>query len=528
MLTKNDKNISANSKIAVILIVIFGFIVYANSFFNDFVYDDSFLVVKNSYIKSWQNLKEIFVSHIFEGSNRSGRFYRPLQSLSYVFDYSLWKLNPFGYHLTNTTLHILNAILAYFLINLLTKGRLISLVASILFVIHPVQTEAVTYISGRSDLLGAFFLLSSLLLYIRYASSKRKNLLIISLISFMLALLSREAAIIFPFILVLYNYYFIGKEKKIKLIPLLYFLIASIYILLRITVLEFHTTESNLSSLSLFTRLITSFKVFSSYLRLFIVPFGLHMERQVAVVKSFFEFQVILSTVLFFAILALILRSYKKERPISFGLSFYLLNLIPYSNIYPLNAFMADHWLYFPSIGFFMAISIALSKAVDSNLKKLISGFIILIIAFYSALTIKRNLDWKDPLTFYQNTLRYSPNSFKAHNNLASIYARQKLFDKAIEEYKKALQVNPYAQDTYFNLGNVYINKGMYNEAIDAYKKAIELNPKDAGAHNNLGIAYYLIKDYQNAKAHWKNTLKFDPNHEGAKDSLEQLRKSGY
>ncbi|GAF76422.1 unnamed protein product, partial [marine sediment metagenome] len=152
-------NLKNPTILAIVLIIILGFVVYSNSLNGKFIWDDEYLIKNNVYIRSFSYLPKIFSEDIGTGAEKKYYFYRPLQMITYMIDYSLWKLNVRGYHLTNTLLHILAALTIYWLINILFGDRPLSLFASLFFVAHPIHTEAVAYISGRADPLALLFML---------------------------------------------------------------------------------------------------------------------------------------------------------------------------------------------------------------------------------------------------------------------------------------------------------------------------------------------------------------------------------
>ena len=286
------------------LIVIFGFIIYANALNNDFIYDDHGLVVDNKYIKDWQFLPKIFTMPLPGGYNVETNFYRPIQALTYLFDYSLFKLKPLGYHLTNILLHLINGILVFLLINMISKNLAVSTISSLLFVIHPIQTEAVTYISGRADPLSCLFMLLSLFLFIKYNTLKKRITYLGSIFCFILSLLSKEITIVFPLLLILYDYYFLNEKdktsflNKIKTRYLSFFLVVVIYTILRLTILNFPAEEAaTLKAVNPCFRLLTAAKVFFVYLKLLFVPLGLHMERTIKVPEYFLEPAALISAI---------------------------------------------------------------------------------------------------------------------------------------------------------------------------------------------------------------------------------------
>ena len=470
----------------VFLITAVALIIYSNSFGNQFVWDDKYEVEQNLFLRDWGSLPQIFTTDLLHFAPIfKSNHYRPLQTLSYMFDYSLWQLNTFGYHLTNLILHILNAILIFSLANLISKDRRISLITSLLFIIHPIHTEAVTYISGRADPLAGLFLLLAFIFFIKYSnySAPKRNLYYTgSVFSFILALLSREMAIVFPILLLVYDHCFpsssLRKGQSNACLPagrkqsqiyryLAFFVVDGLYILSRLTVLNF-TGKLFSSSSNLYLRLLTMCKSIVIYIGLLFMPINLHMERKLTVANSFFEPQILACVFLVLIATTFVWMHKKRQRVIYFGFLWFLVTLLPQSSlIFPKT--IAEHFLYLPSIGLFLILAV-----VCCRLKKCLRLILIPFLIFYAALTWGQNINWKDSFTFFRWTLQYSPNSIKAHNNLGLHYEEKGLYGQAVYEYKKALEIDPDYVRAHINLGNVYTKMSLFELAIMEYHGALK------------------------------------------------------
>jgi len=173
--------------ILIILIILSGFFVYSSSLQGEFVWDDEAFVVKNAYIKDWSKAGLIFITDSGAGASTELNFYRPIQVFTYMIDYSLWGLNSVGYHLTSVILHILVALAVYTLIRMLFLNIPLAFFSAMLFTVHPINTEAVSYISGRADLLSALFILLCLIFYIKNTHSPKLSSYILMLAACVLA-----------------------------------------------------------------------------------------------------------------------------------------------------------------------------------------------------------------------------------------------------------------------------------------------------------------------------------------------------
>lgn len=543
--------------VAIFLIAVLGFAVYANSLDGEFILDDISLVRDNVYIRNFSRAPKIITENIAAGAGRKSAFYRPLQIFTYMADYAIWKLNVKGYHLTNILLHILAALCVYYLANLLSEDRFLALLAGALFVVNPVHTEAVTYISGRSDSLALIFMLFSFIFYLKCFSGKNIKIYILMVLSYALALLSRETSLILPVLLLVYHYTY---KKKIRVREFLSVAgIALIYILLRLTALKSLSLHADLPvPTGLFQRIPGFFVAVANYIRLLILPFNLHIEYGNILFGLSYP-GAIVGILLSSLLLIYAFMKRKDNGLISFSIFWFFAALLPVSNLYPVNAYMAEHWLYLPSIGFFLILGKTLSYLYKRRGFKVFALFFAAgLLFFYSYLTVKQNNYWREPVVFYKRTLKYAPPSSRMLNNLGTIYCNSGRNEEAIPQFKKAIKINPnYADaynnlgiaynntgrtedaiaafeksaeldpgyaDTYYNLGIAYGKLGRLKEAIAAFEKSIEIYPDFTAAYNNIGVAYYKLGRTEKAIESFKKVLEIDPDYRDARHNLSVIQ----
>lgn len=482
--------------IAVVLIAALGFTVYANSLSGKFLWDDDHLVRENTYIRGWSNIPEIFSKDIGAGAMVKFPSYRPIQILTYVFDYSFWKLNPFGYHLTNILFHIFSSLCIFWFINILFGDWPLSLLTSVLFAVHPAHTSAVSYISGRADSIALLFILLTLIFYIKYNGERKPRDYIVMFLCYTVALWARENSLIMIGLIFLYHYTFKKKLEFKQLLPV--FAITLSYVVFRLTVLR-PILFLQACEAGLFKRIISMFAALANYLRLLILPFNLHMEYGYR--QFYFKDPEVLSGIaILFLLLMYACKNRKKNTLAFFSCMWFLTGLLPVSNIYPINAYMAEHWLYLPSIGFFLLFS-SLLRNLYRHEKLKTAGFLLIagVVLFYFILTVKQNNYWQEPVTFYERTLKYFGQNYRILNNLANIYNDAGRYKDAVALYEKALIYEPKSADVYYNLGNAYANMGNKEMAAAAYKKSVELDQKHFRAYINLGSLYYHSGNYDDA-----------------------------
>lgn len=501
-----------------ILLAAVCFLAYFNSLNNPFIWDDEALVVKNTLIRSTQNLPASFTNDLYFGVTSGSNFYRPLQTISYIFDYHFWQLDPFGYHLTNIILQIGVSFLVFLLVFNLLPNLSIAITSAVFFAVSPLHTEAVTYISGRAEMLMGFFAILGFLFFIRsqrQTTRYPKLFYIFSLFSFSLALLSKEVAIVFPLVICGYIFYFLREKLKEKYylvkttIP--FFALSAAYLFIRLFLFNFSTLRPPaLANIALIVRLTVLPKIVLTYLKLLILPVGLHMNKTLLQPTSTYGIMV---AVFFLGVLIFTAWSclrYKQEKRVaSFMLFWSLVFFIPQSGIFPINAFVAEHFIYLSSISFFMLLSYILYKHLRRELFILTAG---LFTVFYILLCAGRNYEWKNPLVFYKNIIKHSPDSFQAYNNLGLQLEFLGRLNEAQDEYKRALAIKPDLIEARANLANLYFKLKFYQKAIVEYEllEKSPLGSKAGEVRNNLGNTYEVMGNFDEAIAKYNQAIALD------------------
>jgi len=486
----------SNKYIYAALIIIVGIIAYFNIYNNQFLWDDEFFIQKNKFIRSFDYLPNIFTTSSGAGAGKLDDFYRPMQFVVYSVVYSISGLRTWPYHLLNVSLHLTNALLIFFIVKKLFVKEDIAFITSVLWVAHPVQTEAITFISGTADPLALLFMLSSFFCYILFKSKTKLAYLLASVIFFTLALLSKEIVIIFPLLLMLYEFLF-SQEKNVArkykwVVPFL--IVALIYFILRLSVLNFGGTlnlykESNVYTQSLDYRIYTFLAALLTYYSFLFAPVSLHMERQFPVHISILSPQVLISLFVLFGLSFILIKSIRKNRAVTFGILWFFISFIPMSGVIPVNALILEHWLYIPSIGFFLVVASAISRLLKHQKYKS-SGIAItvLLVITFIFISINRNFDWKEPMIFYENILKYEEGTARIHNNLGMAYADVGKLKEAEKHYLKAIEISDTYAETHYNLANLYLKYDNVNNAILYLKRSIEINPNFFYSYELLGM----------------------------------------
>ncbi|MBL7157630.1 MAG: tetratricopeptide repeat protein [Candidatus Omnitrophica bacterium] len=506
--------------ISIVLIIILGFAVYGNSLKGELIWDDEYLIKSNLYLRDSSYLTKLLTRPIGDGAGIESGSYRPLQMLMHMLEFSLWKLDVMGYHIVNTILHILAALGIFWFIYVLFGDFLMAFLTGALFAVHPIHTEAVAYISGRSDSLVTIFIILSLIFYIKYLHSGRAITYTVMLLCSIFAVLSKENGIILPILLLLYHYSFKKRLKIKSFLPVAG--ICFFYLFLRMTVLKIPSFQ-NIYPTTLLQRIPGFFVAITNYIKLLFLPFSLHMEYGYKIFslnnpKAMFGIAITISL-----LLICVFRRRKKDNPVFFAISWFFITLIPQSNLYPVNAYMAEHWLYLPSVGFFLILARGLAQLYRKNFKTLFALSIIILLSFYIYLTVRQNGYWREPIAFYERTLTFAPESPRVYSDFGVAAYNTGRKDKAIELFKKAVELKPDYAEAFNNLGAVCSDIGKHEEAITFCKKAIELRPDYAGAYNNLGVAYNGRKRYEEAIVSYEKSLGMNPDSAEVYNNLGNL-----
>ncbi len=460
-----------------LLLLLLGFISYFNMLGNDFVWDDMEQIVKNNLIKSGDFIWNSFLGSTFNsgGSKLAGIYYKPLMSVVFGLNHFFWGLNPIPYHIFQLAFHILNGLLVFALLKK-HLNYFLSFSLAAVFIVHPINTEAVSYIASTQEVLFTFFILLSLLLI------KNQRLVFFSILG---ALLSKESGImVIPLTLLM------GLRFSI---PLLAFIV---YLFLRFGVAKvaiglFHIAP--IAKATLIERLITMPKELYYYLVTYIFPKELSISQH-WIVKNidFNNFWLPLTFVLSFILAILFLNIKLKSKSFFFFTLWFFGSLVIVSNIFPLDMTVAERWFYFPQIGLLGMTGIVLSKIW----KKHFTYLFIIIITIFSIRTISRNNEWKNSLVLFQHDIGISKNSFDLENNLGTALFRLNRLEEAKIHFQKSAALAPDWWIPYNNLGSYYEKKGNNKQAEIYFRKSMALADYYL-AYENLSFLLLKQKKYE-------------------------------
>ena len=470
-------------------------LVYANALHNRFVYDDYHTVIENESIRSLTNLRGIFWHDVT----------RPVVNFSYAVDRALWGPAPFGFHLTSVLLHALNVVLLFALARRVRLDVIPAFAAAALLAVHPMMTEAVGYVSGRSEVLCATFLLLALLCADRWLHDGGKSWLVAMLAAWAAALTTKETAAMFPFVLVLYDLSaFTRTGMRLKAATPFWQRARSVY-----APLIALTLVAGLARLFILTRieypgkatihwryLLIDADVFRRYLVMMVVPTGQALFHEVAVISSVVSSRSLASLAAVGAVLAASWWLRRSEWRASFGLAWFALLLVPSAVLIALDQGepMTEHRVYVASIGLFLAVGAGVARIADRLADRVWliraagAALLALVLVSFIADTLVRNAVWRSPVLLWQESVDLAPNHPRPRLLLGEALADAGRRDEAIEQFRIAIAFRPSDPVGHFELARSLADAGRWRDAREELIRALEVRPQYEPARQALRI----------------------------------------
>lgn len=527
--------------IAACIIAVTAMVFHANGLSNGFVWDDDWYVVENEGIRrSW--------SHIFEHFSAPDLYmrgldtpicpiWRPLRNISYTVDYSLWQLNPFGYHLSNLVLHVLNCVLLFLVSSRLMGKTAAGFAAGMIYAVHPVLTEAIAWIKGRDDLLVSFFFLSATLCFLHILDNPklgRWSLLFLFLV--VCTLLSKEAGIcLIPTMLAFCffrraNYQAAIAQKDAsrqegqRLFPrsvitlcLIGFGLTVLYVYVR-TIILGRLSQMPLTSDRLTSTYLTMVHVMVYYFQLAILPINLTCDYSAfPVIKSWLEPAFLLSFAWLLCLAVLVFRIRHRAPWLAFGVIWFYVNLVPVSNVVPTMQLLAERFLYLPMAGICMASGALFAEVYDRLRdngvwpRRFLYCLTALILSLLGAGTIARNTEWKNTQTVFEAALKVSPDNVRMGHMLAITAVNQGKYDRVIELLDGQISIDASTATMLRNLGYALYQTGERERGLDLLRAAIRKGPDFAQPYEDLGHIRVGDGKFLEAVKWFGLSVKYDP-----------------
>lgn len=514
----------------ILWVVLLPVLVYANSLGNGFTFDDHAIVEDNP------SLLTLDVVHIFSvpywPNREHAGLYRPLTTLSLAFNYAVHGFDPFGYHAVNVLLHVLNSVLVYFLTRHLLRVPLGALVA-LLFALHPIQTEAVNGIVGRAELLSAFWLLVTCLLYVRSGVNTGRGLnglYGLSLVASFFAMCSKENAACLVGLLVAYDWVWIHRARWPQGVPgflktglpryMPYVGLIGIFLFIRTQVVgavflpmppaEFDNPLPHLEGLS---RWLTTLAATGTYLKLLVFPLWLmpdYSYGEIPIVTSAFDpwvWAVVLTIVVLGSVVGMM---FSRQRFLAgvLGTFFFGLAFAPISNfIVTIGTILGERLLYLPMVGAAVFAGSIASRLFRGEKRRVVTVGLVMLLVALGVRTILRNEDWQNDVTLFSAAIHDGNRSAKVYYNLGVGYRKQGADQKALEAFEQLAHLKGDDPASWKYLGIVYAEQKRYPEAAEAYAQAVALDSTQVDLWKSLGEMYAASEDWSGTEKAFEQVL---------------------
>ncbi len=517
--------------------------IYSNSVNGAFVADDVSFIKENIAIRSLANIPDFFLSpkSLAAGDSEWGTIiYRPLRTASFAIDYALFGLRPFGYHVVNLVLHVASTVSLYFIVLGLFNIAGVAFLSALLFAVHPVHIEAVSWIASRADLIGMVLLNLSFLFYMRYKEVRGRAWLIASLALSFLSYVGKETMVFLPGLIILYDYATRNRRPIFDTIKanigswVLFAIVCAAYMAIRASITGRMSTNQGWWGGTAYSNFLMMAEATAAYIRLMVLPYGFTFHYIIDPVYSIFAPKVVVSLVVILASVVLIIYSHFRNRLVFFSLVWFYLGLVPIANIIPISfSMMAERYIYVPSAGPIIAAGYWLYRLYryaaerSPGLQRLAVGAIIVLVLIFSVQVVIRNDDYKDEFAFYSSAVAVSPDSPPSNKGLADQFYNRKEHSKAIDYYEKAIALDPGYVEALLGEAVAYRETGELGKALAAAKRAAiveekvaSLKPKNPLIKFNLGNIYKEMDDLEAARAEWEAAVELNPEYSEALNHL--------
>ena len=562
-LNQKYSELSASRQILVGLMAITAalLIFYSNSFTTDWHYDDFHHIKENINIRKISNIPLFFKDPSTFSRNPQTAMYRPLLMTTHAINYQLGLLtsrdgyNVVWYHVTNFLFHLLASMAIFYVVLYLFKNRLsieginpilTATFAGLLFGLHTINTETVVYLSSRSSVMASIFIFWAFFLYMLSvdAGKTRVGILLLSSFFFLGGLMSKEIAITLPAMFLYYEFLFNNKWMRersnssilstlaVRMAP--FGIVAGSYLWVRHLLLSENLISQVTSkggtkaAPNLTAQLATQSRVWIHYIKAWLWPTSLSIDKPFKVSGGFGEFKVIVSLIIIALIIFLALWVRKKHPLVTFGILWFFTALLP-TSLFRLNIVANDHRLYLPGLGatlVFCYVAALLARhyvQLGGKRLKIFATICIATLLFMGLGTYKRNMAFATKETMWRDVILKDSKSVRGYNNLGIYYEQQGELDKAIKYYSKTVQLAPMFPNPYINLGNVYHKKKDFAKAEKFMKKALSLDPKSALASYNLGNILRESGKTKEAVGAYKRALQLNPRYIEAANNLANI-----
>jgi tetratricopeptide (TPR) repeat protein len=524
-----------------LIFIVIGVAVYGFTLHYPFVFDDRFLVIGNPLLSDYRSFVALhdidsflttYIKWLAHPDLATSFVLRPVAYLTFYLNIVMYGNNPESFRIVNIAIHILNTIMLYSFLNTIIRRRsdgiglsstvTIPFFAALIFLVHPLQTQSVTYIAQRFSSLGTFFYLATMLFYVcsvdEDSTIVRRCVYACSILAFCLGMLTRESVLTVPVALIMVEIIVMRRPLRATLIRLSPLIACMAVVPLRLYYLAAALRKSDLlygdatdlvgGMYSRFEYAITQVRVILSYLRLFVLPYNQNFDPDYPLFHSLLNLEIIISIcvwVVFIGAGVKLLR--RKNRTIctdltGFAIFWFPLSISVSSSFIPLTDLMVEHRTYLPSLAFSTGSAAYLHHLMATGgviRRKIVVGGLVLVAFVFGVLAAQRNHVYRSRISIWEDTITKNPNKFRPYLELGDAYWSEQRYDDAIRCYKKSLSLNPDYINPLVSLTGLYLSQGNPQETITLCEKYLERYPPDKRIITNLAMAYVELGKFQKA-----------------------------
>ena len=563
----------------VAFILLLTFAAYAPTLRYDFVHDDRAQIMENPAITSWSYLPQYFSKQVWAGyaPGIAGNYYRPVFLIWLRLNHMVFGLQPWGWHLTTVLLHLLATLLVFILGERLLHDSTTAAAAALLFGLHPIHVEGVTWVSGLTEPLMVVFFIPAFLCHLnsREKRGDQTRWKLLALFCFLMSLFEKETAIILPALIMTYEWIYAGRDpENISLASLLrrswdaarpslpFFALIVPYLIARVIALEGFSHP--LTNYPLTTIFATVPFLFTFWLRHLLWPTGLSIYYDYGAVEHLTFVNFFLPALVLAVVCAIALFAGKKSRAVAFFICWTVLPLLPPLDIrtFARNEFAHDRYLYLPSVGFVILVALALRYFSAGRTYRRVpvtqAVAAILLTPLMTFGVAKEGSYMTDSWTFYQHCAQYAPHNGLAMTNYAAALGERKRYAEAlpilsrvVEEnpnfwfgiynfaltnyqvgqlekaemyFHRAIFLEPNEAEEHLYLGLIELKTGRLQEAEQSVRRAVQLAPQGFGNHFALGVILRLQGDLEGARRELQMEIKYHPENQAAGNLLSEIQ----
>ncbi len=503
-----------------------GIAAYSNTFLSSFHFDDKTSIVENPAIRDPSSLRDIF----YYSATRFITYF------SFALNYRLGGLDVLGYHLVNLVIHLAAALMVWLLARQVLRSpalggthsakqsSILPLFAALIFVLHPVQTQAVTYVAQRAASLATLFYLLSLYLYGHARTSQfgdkgkttTAGLFLGALVTGLLGVFSKETALTLPFAIILYEVLFYREEEKTRwgFIVAIVVAVAAIPLFLISKGIVASAVEGAIPRAEY---MLTQPSVWLTYLGLFVLPVGQNLDYDFAISRSFFELPTLLSVAALVLIAFIGFKLFRTRRVLSFGIFWFFLTLLPESSILPLPDVIYEHRLYLPMVGLSVFSAFLIYELTKRWKPTAVLTLLVAIVGSLGLATYERNKVWLDEITLWSDVVKKSPKKARGYVNLGRAYSDRGQLTLANDILARAQAIDPSRVDVYGSRADVLVRQGQPDAAIEECNRLLAVG----GGHTRQmariyyyrGTTYLMKNRLDSALADFNTSISLDPNY---------------